>query len=805
MASGFNLMLPFTAETVEMAVTLFYQNSNNSSLINEMNPWLTRAQTSMEAWSFCWPLMQLDKRKDIFMIICPNFRHEIPEGHIDQLKSSLKCQLLNLTSNWMRVGVNIGDQRYVPLVELIFNQIHDAAYIKIASEALVNLFKCVANHKYPRTMIYYLERVVGLEELFNKIYGDSDDDLSLAIFVSAGECNLAILVNGFSGHDHIKTICCKLLGLIVRCVAVKGYFPVDEMSSDLTFGFWYNLQDEIMKGIMNSEVKMIFKTIYLDLFQVMCKKVTYPPYKIFESWSEDDKEGFRCYRQDISDAAAYFMPFLEQSMLLVLNGLLEGAISRHESRGEGGGPPWEEFEAIIYMLTSITEGGLMDESCLLNFIFRSLPRIPCTHEVLITQVICAELMDEDVEMFTFSIQFILRGICDHKLSSSATMALKDIFSTNRRHVKLVAREVVLESNKLQIGDQVRLMCILGYVLSDMTTQQSLDIINVIVTPHVITLHQLTSSVTSSSSSHIAAEMQSLTVDKLKMLSGFFSSFASSSSSSSSSSAPSSSVPEDDSINSSNNSNNNNNNNNDNNNNNNNNNNNDDDDQDACDRTLILVMTRELMPLIKQMMQAFVHDESIISIMIIFANDSAHKLVLQSLFTSICNKTLSSINSDPKLQTDIIEAFMSFLSQMVKKNVGLLKGARYDMNGLVGVAILGMAMHEQGTCKSSCTFLGIGGELPRQNLNPLADVLHAFNIKFFDLNCRLLNEVVNQDGFPHSRATRPEKEQFAKIIVTSQKSKRKLKDSITEYSMLWRGIIGTEYAMQTSLTTQTFSS
>lgn len=45
----------------------------------------------------------------------------------------------------------------------------------------------------------------------------------------------------------------------------------------------------------------LIRPIYCSLVKVLVKKGTYPIEDIFNSWAAEDKEMFRCYRQDISD------------------------------------------------------------------------------------------------------------------------------------------------------------------------------------------------------------------------------------------------------------------------------------------------------------------------------------------------------------------------------------------------------------------------------------------------------------------------------------------------------------------------
>lgn len=50
------------------------------------------------------------------------------------------------------------------------------------------------------------------------------------------------------------------------------------------------------------------KPLYVSLTQVLLKKVAYP--ENLESWTPDEREVFRCYRQDISDTfVIYFLEF----------------------------------------------------------------------------------------------------------------------------------------------------------------------------------------------------------------------------------------------------------------------------------------------------------------------------------------------------------------------------------------------------------------------------------------------------------------------------------------------------------------
>ena len=83
---------------------------------------------------------------------------------------------------------------------------------------------------------------------------------------------------------------------------MKGQYPVDETCSELTFSFWYALQEEVTS--VDEEQKQatlleIFRPYFERLIEVLISKGQLPENEsIFTS---EDKESFRCYRVDITD------------------------------------------------------------------------------------------------------------------------------------------------------------------------------------------------------------------------------------------------------------------------------------------------------------------------------------------------------------------------------------------------------------------------------------------------------------------------------------------------------------------------
>jgi hypothetical protein len=95
---------------------------------------------------------------------------------------------------------------------------------------------------------------------------------------------------------------------------MPGNFPVDEESSDLTFVFWYTLQDTLL-GMDSKfqELMNIFRPFFINLLEIFISKLKLP--SNYDSWSDDEKERLRCYRIDIGDTMVYMISLVGEMML----------------------------------------------------------------------------------------------------------------------------------------------------------------------------------------------------------------------------------------------------------------------------------------------------------------------------------------------------------------------------------------------------------------------------------------------------------------------------------------------------------
>ena len=81
---------------------------------------------------------------------------------------------------------------------------------------------------------------------------------------------------------------------------------------------------------------------------------------------------------------------------------------------------------------------------------------------------------------------------------------------------------------------------------------------------------------------------------------------------------------------------------------------------------------------------------------------------------------------------------------------------------------------------------MGGEASRSYIDYFTDIILALNKKYFDNLCRYMNTMVSMERFPTEICTREQKEHFARMVLKERANKRKLQETVREFSLLCRG-------------------
>lgn len=107
--------------------------------------------------------------------------------------------------------------------------------------------------------------------------------------------------------------------------------------------------------------------------------------------------------------------------------------------------------------------------------------------------------------------------------------------------------------------------------------------------------------------------------------------------------------------------------------------------------------------------------------------------------------------------------------------------------------IGLVVHENGKLLLQATLEAIGGQAPRNLMDHFAEILFALNKHCVTYLSVWLKEVMQQQNFPSSRLTQVQKDTFSQQILRDRINKRRVKDIVKEFTLLCRGLHGTEYA------------
>lgn len=74
------------------------------------------------------------------------------------------------------------------------------------------------------------------------LFKDIVANIYLLIVTTADTHAKLFIENLLSNNEEERKVTFNLLNCILECANLPGYYPIDETSSSITFGFWYTLQ-----------------------------------------------------------------------------------------------------------------------------------------------------------------------------------------------------------------------------------------------------------------------------------------------------------------------------------------------------------------------------------------------------------------------------------------------------------------------------------------------------------------------------------------------------------------------------------
>ncbi|KAG8185093.1 hypothetical protein JTE90_029705 [Oedothorax gibbosus] len=755
----------------------------------------------------------------------------------DLCEMSLKCY-----SSWALLGPAILE--YKSLLLLTFDSVYRDEVSQTALETLSNIANHPESSKYPTFILEMIDHISNFDVLLKRSSQEYDVDkcnsiYGLIIAVSENHCQL--LLNTVLDKPEKKDTILKIIGFILQCSSTPGQYPIDEICSEQAFGFWYTLQDAIVSHQRFESLLLIFHSIFQSLLDAYLVKLRYPPECDYKQWKSDEKESFRCYRQDIGDSIMYCYNILRHAALANLMAHLQIATTVAISNPS----QWQYLEACLFAFKEISESVAINESQFIPAFIDHLKNIPLQHIRIISSAMeaigaFAEWINVHPEVLGCVIPLLLMGLQNAEVAVSATFALKDITRDCYSSMRPFAEQILcaclesLKGNVLKSREKVRVMATVGRVLSIMPYSFIMEYLELLLPSVFDQLQQ------HFCSKEISANSAIIIVFNLRLLSMLFSTLDThyqKESTEDDSETESNQIRESNlklpqpslcvlekllaiftSIG----------------------NDWDVNEQIAeglCDalKRAISMLSESCKPFLPTMLNLLLHlykqspHQSVLDMtkqfLILFLNNEDVKPALSDFFAKICDHTIQLSMKDFRESTNVIESFLQVLEQIIKRAIVFFKVEAVNPLVLFQFGVAALNLPEKPTVKAASGFLAefithsrevpnmlnvvnsqgemlirqvmkvIGGDSPRSIVEYMPDILMAFNKKYFDNLCRWLVPFTQEDGFPSPKVNQRQKEEFARQVLKERTNKRRLKETVTEFSLLCRGLIGTEYAAQ----------
>ena len=141
----------------------------------------------------------------------------------------------------------------------------------------------------------------------------------LSLFITFGESHSRLLIDWSTSSSEGRDVVLRLVTAILAASSCHAQFPTQETISEMPFGFWYILQDDIIACEPEQYQKCVslFGPVYTALVNAMLAKSMLDPKD--EEWTADQREQLRCYRTDIADTIMYSFNILRCGITLTFS------------------------------------------------------------------------------------------------------------------------------------------------------------------------------------------------------------------------------------------------------------------------------------------------------------------------------------------------------------------------------------------------------------------------------------------------------------------------------------------------------
>ncbi|KPP75383.1 importin-13-like, partial [Scleropages formosus] len=657
----------------------------------------------------------------------------------------VKARVLRCLSSWVLLDVPLSESE--ALVQDSFSALADPELFDTAVEAVVNAISQPDSQRYVNTLLKLVPQVLQLQDQLREAVQSGDME------TSHGICRIAVAL----GENHSRTLLeqvehwqsfLALVNMIMFCTGIPGHYPVNETTSSLTLTFWYTLQDDIMSFEADKQAVylQVYRPVYFQLVDVLLHKAQFPSDEEYATWSSDEKEQFRIYRVDISDTLMYVYEMLGAELLSNLYDKLGRLLTSDQPTS------WQHTEALLYGFQSIAETIDVNYSDVIPGLIGLIPRININNvqladTVMFTIGALAEWLADHPVMLSSVLPLVLQALGNPDLSVSSVSTLKKICRECKYDLPPYANNIVAVSQEVLIkqihktSQCMWLMQALGFLLSALPVEDILRNLHSLITPYIQQLEKLAAETVVVVLQQVFALIQTVLskwLNDSQVVEAVCAIFEKS----------------------------------------------------------VKTLLQDFAPMVSQLSEMLGQMYSTIpqasaldltrQMVHIFASETDYFPPIKALFELVTSVTLSIFQ-----QVAVFHVSVGlFLAHGVRNHTSLQTEL---LPHCADVPSVGQVVQEEGKLLLQAILEAIGGQSSRSLMDQFSEILFSMNKHCFALLTVWLKEVLQRPNFPSSRLTAEQKDTFSQQILRERVNKRRVKEIVKEFTLLCRGLHGTEYA------------
>lgn len=429
------------------------------------------------------------------------FLHSLLIADKSAVSSDCKHSVLKCLTSWTlhsRTSLLEMDDGKI-LLNLLYGLIIDDELCSSACATIAATFSTQKAENYQNSILDFIPKIAQLKPVIEKY--TKEDEIECAIKIYSLVINFSenhsrlflkvVLNDGIQLEndraDTIKQAIFTIIRIILDCTSASGIYGVDEKYSDISFTFWFTFFENFYyySESFNDLICKTFDPLVDSLLQTLITKSQYPPsVTYYQTWNDDQRESYRCYRQDLGDnisLIAHF-PRSRDRILASLHNQLDHELSLMlQSEPTDGERIWQRFESIVFALKSIAESVPYDEAKYVPKIFDLLSRVPFNESHALLYCTAAEMISAYSDWLyshschlatAFNILFLGVNSSNSHVRLMSTLSLKDITFECQTVLQPFASQIVksctvavLEpDSSLSTNEKARLMHTIGTTL-----------------------------------------------------------------------------------------------------------------------------------------------------------------------------------------------------------------------------------------------------------------------------------------------------------------------------------------------------